>query len=211
MLDKDLNEVPCDCGAQDARNIILPSSMKVPLQYQNVRFDSRMLPAWVDGAYGAFMSSLLRELTSNMQLFSRNLLVCSPPNTGKTVFAYTVNGILYGKGIPVAELRDVLEVREIFLNPYAPTHSEADSISKAKVVFIKIPMDLPNKLAETMSMIIERRVRNNGSTVFLFSGSKEDLLAQDRFGKLQGMLGDGAFNSIEVKSWFRPAEKEGVR
>ena len=39
------------------------------------------------------------------------------------------------------------------------------------------------------------------STIFLFSGSQEDLIAQDKFGKFKALLGDGSYNSIEIKSW----------
>jgi len=188
----------CDCDVND--NLQLPTSMKVPAQYQDIQFDERLVPGHLDISYGRYMSKLLRECTDKCIPFRRNVLICAPPNSGKTVLAYTVYSILYGRGIAVPELMDIMELRNIMMNPYAE-QEKFEEFSEAQVAFIKIPQDLPNKLAETMSTIVERRVRRSKGTVFLFSGSKEDLIAQDRFGKLRALFGDGAFNSIEVRSW----------
>lgn len=201
-----INGEQCDCGISET--VILPTFMEIPFQYQGVTFNEQLLPKKLPSSYGSYMTKLMRECTRELHLFHRNVLICSPPNSGKTIFAYTVYGILYAKGFIVPELMDIIELRELLINPYLENKSQLEAVKQAPVLIIKIPQDLPNKLPETMSMVIERRVRKGHSTIFLFSGSKEDLIAQDRFGKLQLSIGDGTYNSIEVVSWIVERKEE---
>lgn len=189
----------CDCGINE--EMILPTFIEIPLQYQCVRFNEQLLPKKIHPSYGSYMSKLMRDCTKDQHLFHKNVLICSPPNTGKTVFAYTVYSNLYAKGFIVPELLDIIEIREVLINLYSENKNRVEAINKTPILFVKIPQDLPTRFPETVSMIIERRVRKGYSTIFLFSGSKEDLIAQDRFGKLQALLGDGSYNSIELVSW----------
>lgn len=198
----------CDCGSVEER-VIIPDSIKIPQQYQSIVFSESLLPEYVDVSYKAYMRDLYRECTTCEKWFNRNILICAPPNSGKTVFAYSVIGTLYAKGVVVSDLMDIMEVRELIMAYYGDVRYSKSNIAEAKIVFIKIPQDLPVKLAETMSTIVERRVRHGVGTIFLFSGTKEDLKAQDRFGKLQALIGDGSYNSIEVKSWERKGTVNG--
>lgn len=196
-----INGEPCDCGIHIG--FIMPSFIQVPEQYQNNPFDARLLPQWMPGDYGMFMTKLVKDCTVNNRYMHQNVLVCSPPNSGKTVMAYSVIGSLYAQGQKVFGLMDIMEVRALLMEPY---HADREGIllfGESPVVFIKIPLELPTKLAAMMSLVVERRVRKGGSTVFLYSGAKEDLVAQDTFGRLQALFGDGAYNSILVKSWRR--------
>lgn len=189
----------CDCGV--ATEFFLPVCMDIPAQYQNLQFDARLVPQDMPCDYGRYISELMRECCGNMMQLCRNILICSPPNTGKTVFAYTVLSFLYRKGVEVFSLRDILEVREVLMNPYRGKQDEVGLLTRTPIAFIKIPLDLPPKLAATMSTVVERRVRHGNSTIFLYGGSKEDIFAQDTFGNLQALLGDGSYNTILVKSW----------
>ena len=192
----------CDCKAAKAFTVTLPISLNVPVQYQGVRFDSDMLPAdKCSTEYKMFMSHLLKECTTGLDRFYKNYLICSKPNTGKTVFAYTVYGSLFAKNIQIPDLMDIMEVRSILTKLYDQDTELIDLISTAKIMFIKIPLDIPSRLGETMSMIIERRVRHNCSTIFLYSGSREDIEALDTYGKVRSLYGNGSFNSIDVRSW----------
>lgn len=177
----------------------LPVISTIPIQYQNVRFDRMFLPENLQETYGIYMEDLIDKIVKQSG-FYKNILICSRPNTGKTIFAYTVYGLLYNKGIKMPEVKDIMEVREILLDYYGDA-DVADLWSTAKVAIIKIPSDIPPKLFDTVSTIIERRVRNNASTIFLYGGSKKDLLAQDKFNKLTYLEGDGSYNSLEIKSW----------
>ena len=191
--------IPCDCGAKSP--LIVPENLHVPSTYQSIRFNKELLPYGMHISYGAYMESLIKTCTSNIATFRQNILICSPPNSGKTVFAYTVIGMLFAKGVTMPELMDIMEVRNLLMSIYNVDQEKVKLLSTAPLAIIKLPMDLPPKFAETMSTIIERRVRHNGSTIFLYGGTKDDLLAQDTFGRLRSLLNDGSYNSIAVKSW----------
>ena len=191
--------VLCDCGYMD--QIILPPVMAVPLQYQNVIFHKSLLPKHLQGDYGKYMEGLIHNINHNLLTLHKNILVCAPPNSGKTVFAYTVYGLLFAKGFLLPKLMDLIEVRMLLTSYYAIDYEKFDVLSSAKVAIVKIPQDLPQKWTETISTLIERRVMNGCTTIFLFSGSIDDLKAQDRFGKWKSMIGDGYYHSIEVKNW----------
>ena len=191
----------CDCGCKD--DIILPTTLAVPAQYQSIRFNRLLLPSDLHDSYGIFMEQLIRECTSNVDAFNRNVLICAPPNSGKTVFAFTVFGTLFARGMAMPDVMDLMDARAKLLAIYNVDYEQVELLSRSKLAIIKVPQDLPPKFAETMSMIVERRVMSGGSTIFLFSGSKDDLLAQDKFNKFKALLGDGSYNSIEVKSWER--------
>lgn len=190
----------CDCGVK--MKVIIPSSLKVPLQYQNVRFDKMLLRSELQGSYGTYMERLLHDCTFNLHSFHKNILICAPPNSGKTVWTYTVCGMLYAKGVRMPEFMDIMQARSILLSYYGYSDADISSISNSSLAIFKIPTDLPNKFADTILALVERRVRCNGSTIFMYSGSWDDMKAQDTFNKLKYVVGDGSYNSIEVKSFF---------
>lgn len=191
---------PCDCGVK--MKMIIPDSLKVPMQYQGVRFDKMMLRSEQQGAYGTYMEKLLRDCTESFHTFHKNVLICAPPNSGKTIWSYTVQGLLYAKGIKMPEFMDIMQVHSVLLSYYGYTDEEVFSVSNSPLAIFKIPTDLPSKFADTMLTVIERRVRCSGSTIFMYSGSWEDMKAQDTFNKLKYVVGDGSYNSIEVQSFF---------
>ena len=192
-----LGEACPNCSRE--KNESLPIISTIPVQYQNVRFDRMFLPETLQDSYGTYMEELIDRIVKQSG-FYKNILICSRPNSGKTIFAYTVYGLLYNKGVAMPEVRDIMEVRDVLLDYYGDAE-QVDLWSNAKLAIIKIPIDIPPKVFETMSMIIERRVRNNCSTIFLYGGTKKDLHAQDKFNKLMYLEGDGSYNSLEIKSW----------
>lgn len=189
----------CDCGV--GLSIILPTSMKIPMQYQGVIFDKSFVREDISKEYSEYMTKLLDDFVDNTIITSMNVLICAPNNSSKTIWAYTLYGRLYAKGVRIPDLMDLMQARSLMLDYYAEDKETAALLNSAPVVIIKLPMDLPNKFTETMSTIIERRVRNNGSTIFMYNGAYKDLEAQDRFMKLKYIIGDGSFNTLLVKSF----------
>ena len=173
----------CSCGIQ--QRIILPDSLKIPVQYQNVRFSKLLVREELRDSYGNYMESLLQECTENLFTFHKNIIICAPPNSGKTVWAYTVCGILYAKNVKMPEILDIMQLWGVMTSYYRSPAELVESVSNARLAVFKIPLDLPSKFIETISTVIERRVRNNSSTIFMYSGRWEDLVAQDTFGKLK--------------------------
>ena len=199
-----LGEV-CTCGAK--RDFALPLCLNVPVQYQGVRFAIEFIDEELRYTYGEFMRKLLVDCTEHLGQFHKNYIICAPPNSGKTIWAYTVYGLLFAKGVQVPEIMDLMQVREIFLDYYNKDQQELERLSTAPLAVIKLPWDLPNRFPETISTIVERRVRANGSTIFLFDGTQQELLARDTFGKLKLLSGDGSYNSVCIKSWWKGGDK----
>ena len=189
----------CDCGV--VQKIIIPKYLAIPSQYQSVRFDRSFLSSSLQDSYGSFMEKLVSECVERPNQMNRNLLICAPPNSGKTVFAYTVYGMLYAKGVRTLRFMDIVEARQTLLDYYNTDLEMLELFNQTPIVILKIPMDVPPRFPEIIGTIIERRVRSGHSTIFLYDGTGDDLLAQDRFGKLKSFLGDGSYHSIELKSW----------
>lgn len=191
---------PCDCGASDIVN--LPVVYEVPTIYQNIEFSASLVPMKMPRMYGIELEDIINVVKKKGKI-NYNLLICSPPNTGKTVFAYTIFRHQYIKGLSIPDIMDLIEVKEILIsNSFdESTKVNKDKIINSPIAIIKIPMDVPNKFAETMSTIIERRVRKNGCTIFLYGGTLNDLQNQDRFGVLKNIIRDGSYNSLKVLSY----------
>lgn len=191
---------PCTCGAYNEK-LVLPPHMKIPLQYQRIKYDKRFIREELRLTLGVFMEQLLKEITADLYAFCKNYIICAPANSGKTVWAYNLYAVLYSKGESMPDIFDLMQVREVLLNYYTDNLDMLDKVNNAKVMVIRIPMDLPNKFVDTISTIVDRRVRNNCPTIFIYNGSKADLYAQDRFGKLRFLEGDGSYNTLCIKSF----------
>lgn len=194
------NGEPCDCGAQGVE-LIVPPHISIPLQYQTVKYNKIFVRQELQGTLGVFMENLLKEITQNLHAYCKNYVICAPANSGKTVWTYNLYSILYSKGEDVPELMDLMQVRDTVVNYYNEDTALLNRINNSKIMVVRIPMDLPNKFVETMSTIVDRRVRNNCSTIFLYNGTRNDLYAQDRFEKLRFLEGDGSYNTVCIKSF----------
>lgn len=197
----------CSCGIHS--KVEMPLILEIPAIYQTAEFSASLVPIKMSRSYGTDLEDIIDVIKSKGK-YNHNILICSPPNTGKTVFSYTIYKHQYTKGIQMSELIDLIEAKELF-----NTNSYDESIQIAKnilvncpIAIIKIPLDLPNKFAETMSTILERRVRKGGTTIFLYGGSLFDLQNQDRFGVLKNLIRDGSYNSIRVMEYKSLDDKE---
>lgn len=192
------NGEPCpDCAKTILR--MAPISYSVPAQYQGIMFDKSFLPEKEQKVYGTFMEELMSTIVSDYAFYQKNLLICNRPNSGKTVWAYNLYAILSDKGYEIPPLKDVTEVRSI-ITSFADREL-ANLYSTARCAIIKVPRDLQPWMFDSLSMIVERRVRNDGFTIFLYGGTEEDLKFADKYGKLRDIRGTGAYNTIEIKSF----------
>lgn len=193
-----VNGDPCpDCIGENAK--LVPIVQDIPVQYQGVRFDKSFLPEKEQEKYGSFMEELLTTIINDYAFYQKNMIICSRPNSGKTVWAYNLISILTSKGYEVPSLRDVTEVRNIF-NSYNDKE-EAALFSTARCAIIKIPRDIQSWMFDTISYIIERRVRSDGFTIFLFGGTEEELKHADRNERMRYLKGTGSYNTIKVESF----------
>ena len=191
------NKIPCPVCSKERE--VVPIVYGIPAQYQGVHFDKSFLPEKEQKEYGTFMEELLNTIVSDYAFYQKNMIICNRPNSGKTVWAYNLYSMLSSKGYEIPQLRDIAEVREIMTSF---TDKEAANLyNTARCAIIKIPRDIQPWLFDSISMIIERRVRNNGFTIFLYGGTEEDLKYCDKYGRLKDIKGTGAYNTVKVCSF----------
>lgn len=200
---------PCDCRKSGAVNV--PVVLEVPSIYQTSEFSASLVPIKMPRTYGIELEDIIDVIKSKGR-FSHNILICSPPNTGKTVFAYTIYRHQYVKGLSMPEVMDLIEARELLNSTSYDEHiiRNKEKLVSSTLAIIKVPLDLPNKFAETMSTILERRVRKNGVTIFLYGGTIFDLQNQDRFNVLKNIIRDGSYNSLKVINYTYTDTKEAT-
>jgi hypothetical protein len=179
---------------------MVPIVYGVPAQYQGLKFDKSFLPDKEQKDYGTFMEELMTTIVNDIAFYQKNMIICSRPNSGKTVWAYNLYSLITSKGFDMPPLKDVTEVRNI-LNSY--TDKEMTQLySDARCAVIRIPRDVQFWMFDTIGYIIERRVRSNGFTIFMFGGSEQDLKVVDKFDKLKYLRGTGAYNTVCIKSFW---------
>ncbi len=188
---------PCDCKAND--DIDLPVILSIPEQYQSSSFDKSMLPAFLQYGYGTLCEEIISSIKINKRI-NKNVLICAPPNSGKTVFSYTIYRELYSSNIPIPPIMDLFEIRRLLSNVYQET-DELMLLKKAKTAIIRVQLDLPPKFVEYMLSILEFRVRHGGFTIFLYDGSYLDMVNADKNGRLNYIKGDGSYHTVEVHSY----------
>lgn len=193
-----LSGEPCPVCSAEMESAV-PISQAVPVQYQGLKFDKSFLPEKEQKTYGVFMEELLETIIHDYAYYQKNILICSRPNSGKTIWAYNLYAILTSKGYEVPPLKDISEVRNI-LTSYE-NKDEANLFSTARCAIIKIPRDVQPWMFDTMSSIVERRVRSNGFTIFLFSGYIDDLKLLDKYDKLKYIRGSGSYNTVKIESF----------
>ena len=199
-----VNGDPCpDCAEQlckEAQRMVVQAS--IPSQYQIVNFKKEMLSLDVQKGYGEFMENLMKSILINFAFYEKNILICSRPNTGKTIWAYTLIKSLAAKGYQVPDIQDIVQLRET-LNYSKSTFEQVESINKARCLIVRIPADVQFWMIDIILYIIERRVPNNGFTIFLFNGSYSQLEQADRYGKLEHIKKDGAWHTIKVEDFCK--------
>ena len=189
---------PCpECCKE--RPLQAPVVKGIPIQYQGVRFDKSFLPNNMQSTYGKFMEELLETIVNDYAFYQKNLIICSRPNSGKTVWSYNLYAELTAKGYNLPPLKDIVEVKNI-LNSFDDVDMNT-LFSTARCAIIKLPRDMQFWMFNSMSYIIERRVRNSGFTIFLFGGTVEELEQIDRDGCLKYLRGSGAYNTVKIESF----------
>lgn len=171
----------------------------IPAQYQGVMFDKSFLPQKLQGTYGEFMEELLRTIVNDIAFYQKNMLICCRPNSGKTVWAYSLYAGIIEKGYSCPPLVDIVEVRDI-LSSYTDKEGSA-LLSSSRCAIVKLPRDMQFWMFNKLSHILERRVRGGGFTIFLYGGTIEELKVVDRDGCLSWLRGTGAFNTVKVESF----------
>ena len=196
---------PCPKCSQKEERINLVFN-EIPIQYQGVYFDKDFLPDGYAEGYGVYMEELLENIVNNFSMYQGNKLICCRPNCGKSVWAYTLYKELKSRSYNALPLKDIYEVREL-LNGRGDLEL-AKQVSETKIAVIKLPRSLEAWMFDYMSTLVNRRVRSNGATIFLYDGQYSDIENQDVFDKMKYIRGNGSFNTIEVKTFTKKGKQK---
>ncbi len=171
----------------------------IPIQYQGVRFDKSFLPNSLQDKYGSFMEDLLDTIINDIAFYQKNMIICCRPNSGKTIWAYNLMANLIAKGYETLPLLDLMEARDA-MNSFEDREMSR-LISTARCAVIKIPLDVQYWMLNSISSLVERRVRNGGFTIFIYGGTIEDLNRIDKNNVLSSLRGAGAYNTVKVEAF----------
>lgn len=174
----------------------------VPMQYQGVVFDRMFLPVSLQKPYGEFMEDLANTIINDYSIYQKNLLICSRPNSGKTVWAYNLIMMLADKGHIIPTILDLMTVREHLHYRTQDTDTRI-MVEQGRCLIVRLPADMQFWMFGIMHAILERRVAHNGFTIFLYSGKYTNLELADKDGVLKSILGSGAFHSIRLEDFSK--------
>lgn len=196
---------PCECQRKVLSAYDSVACIAVPQQYQGIAFTKELVPSDVDKAYGEFLDNLYDEIRTG-RLPDRNYLIAAPVSHGKTIFAYACIEEMFRRGYPVFPIFDVLELSNILTNYDLGRKAIYDvenprDIVDVPLLFAKIPRVSKWEVFDAMALVLDRRVRRNGTTIFLFGGTYKDLVFNDRNRILEGLSGDGAYGTVKVRSY----------
>lgn len=202
---EDLDGNPCICMQRVTSVYDAISCLEVPEQYRGITFTKELLPPDLDLSYGEFLQELYTTILQGI-IPKENLLIASPVNHGKSVFAYSCIEQLFRRGYPILPVYDVLELTNIMTNfdmgrkqTYEVEHPEY--VTEIPLLFAKIPRVSRFDVFDSISMVLDRRVRHGGTTIFLFDGTYSYLSQMDRNDVLEGLAGNGHFTTFKVKTW----------
>lgn len=206
----DINGNPCSCVKNVTSFFESVSCLDIPEQYRGVQFSKILVPSDLHPSYPNYLQSVYDKVLSG-QWKQQNAIICSPINHSKTILAYSCIEVLFRSGITTFPVYDVLEIKRMLIDMdlcrksiYEEEHPEY--IISAPLLFIKIPRVSNWEVFDTIALVLDRRVRRGNSTIFLYDGSWQQLIYNDRNQILVGLQGDGNYSTVDVKSWYVPTD-----
>lgn len=201
-----IDGTPCHCSVRRSEEILSKiSSINIPEQYEGLVFNPELLPDYMGDKYRQFMKQLFDDILSR-KFRNRNICICSPIGTGKTVLAYTIIRSLFKQGIAVETIYDAMEIKRILLdsdyNREQFYGADPKAILESEYLFVRIPI---TQQYDSIPTLLDRRVRRGKSTIFLYSGNYNYLIKNPYMEQLKG---SGSFGSIKFESFYPKKEEE---
>lgn len=202
----DIDGNPCECKFNVQSFYETVSCLDIPEQYRGVLFSTVLVRKDIDASYASYLQSIYDSITAMRWKF-HNLCLCSPIGHSKTILAYSCIENLFRHGIATFPVFDVIEIKRILLDmdlcrKQLYEVEKPEMLIKAPILFVKIPRIPTWEVYDTISVILDRRVRRGNSTIFLYDGYWEQLIKYDKQNVLIGLLGDGTYNTLEPKTWY---------
>lgn len=200
-----LDGTPCPCQQNEDDIYSGADCLSIPETYRGVAFNSILLPKNMGTYYAKFMQDTYDMLTS-LRWRNKNIIICSPAQTGKSVLAYTVVQSLFKKGLDVFPLMDILEIKRV-MQDIEYNRSTSLGVENPQILlttpylFAYIPASLTYDVFDTAAVLVSRRVRRGNSTILLYQGNWNYLASADTKGSLKNMAGSGALTTVEVHNF----------
>lgn len=201
---------PCDCRMHLSELYDGVECLDIPETYRGLKFNEVSLPSDMGPAYANFMKNIFLQITT-LGWKCKNIIICSPPQTGKSVLAYSAIQDLFRKDIPVFPVFDILEIKRIMLDiDYNKQQSMGVDnplmLYTVPYLFAIMPPMTNYDTFDAAAMLISRRTRRGNSTILLYEGHWNQLVSNDSKGSLKNLKGNGSLTTIEVNSWERKTE-----
>ena len=178
----------------------------IPEQYGGI-FCGEFVREPYNETLGEYLEKVHAYIKSN-HVIPRNILVCSPPRTGKTFFQYSIisycveNNINFCRPLFISDISNMINDK-----------SQIEMMSKiitTPIVFVNIDEAVILGFVDIIQTLISKRVNIGYQTMF-FSESRYETLCKKPTGlKLRELKGDGLFKSLDIQDFFiNEEEKEG--
>ena len=159
---------------------------EIPECYK-LKFDGLLMSEPYNKKYGEEMNNIYREYCSQPSL---NYFIHFPPNTGKTVFMYSLlanasNSLTRFKPSSLKELE-----------PELKSGNDISDIVSSDILIIYLEDVFPIYTQQVISTVLSERIRRNKKTLILSNTSWEVLTK--RFPGLNSYKGDGNFKTFKV-------------
>lgn len=207
----DINGDVCHCRMNVQTFYDSVSCLDIPEQYRGLAFNSALVPTDVNESYASFLQDIHDSIVAG-KYKDRNVVIASPINHSKTILAYSCIEVLFRGGVPVFPVYDLLELKRMLTDMDLCRKSvydveEPERIITVPILFVKIPRITSWEVYDIFSMLLDRRVRRGNSTIFLYDGTWGQFIYNDKNDIAKGLVGDGTYNTVEVKSWSSQIEE----
>lgn len=188
------------------------SCFDVPEQYRGLRFNGSLVASDMPTGYVNLLQDIQDKITLGRWEY-KNVVLASPIGRSKTILAYSCLEQLFRDGCETFPVFDVLELKRMLLDmdlcrPSVYDIPDPQRILTVPVLFTKIPRYGSWEVYDTITTLLDRRVRRGNSTIFIYDGSWAELTRNDKKGTLTGLMGDGYYNTLDVQSWAPMEKKE---
>lgn len=202
-IDIDGNVCHCRVNAQSFYDTV--SCLDIPDQYRGIAFNSALLPTDISESYVKYMQEVHDTIVAG-KWQNRNVVIASPIGHGKTILAYSCIEVLFRSGIPTFPIYDLLEIKRMLVDmdlcrKQLYEIENPESIITVPILFVKIPRVTSWEVYDIFSMLLDRRVRRGNSTIFIYDGTWQQFIYNDKNDIAKGLVGDGSYNTVEIKSW----------
>lgn len=200
----DIDGNVCKCKALTETFYDSVSCLEIPDQYRGVMFNQLLVPKDLHKSYASYLQTLHDGITS--MTWEKSVLLVSPIKHSKSVMAYSCLEHMFRMGVDVVPIFDLLEIKRILTDVdmcRKPIYEldEPERLVTNKYLFAKVPRVTPTEVFDVLTLLLDRRVRRNNCTVFMYDGTWSNLERSDKHGILTGLLGDGTYGTLALKSW----------